>query len=378
MKPIRVMHVVQSLEVGGLENGVVNLLNRLTDERFSHVVCCLTHAGKLAERINSKDIKIVELGLPTDRFRFPLFILRRLMRRWSPAVLHTRGWGTIDAVFAGRAAGVPRLIHGEHGREATDPEGLNRKRNLVRKCFSPLVDRFVAVSDDLRLWLTQTVGISPLKVVTIHNGVDLQKFVGDGRDDARRMLGLDSSTFVFGTVGRLDPVKDHGSLLQAFAAIARADRRAILVVVGDGPMRSQIESQVAELALGERVRLLGERPDVSTLLRAFDVFVLTSIAEGISNTILEAMASGLPIVATRVGGNPELVEHGISGHMVAARDVSGLTHAFRSYLVDAALCQRHGRAARERVVDKFSLERMAADYADLYLSLTVSDSLRSA
>ena len=117
---------------------------------------------------------------------------------------------------------------------------------------------------------------------------------------------------------------------------------------------------------------------MSTLLKAFDVFVLTSIAEGISNTILEAMASGLPIVATRVGGNPELVEHGISGHMVAARDVNGLTGAFANYLVDPVLCQQHGRAARERVVDKFSLERMAADYADLYLSLTLSDSLRSA
>ena len=378
VKPIRVMHVVQSLDVGGLENGVVNLLNRLSDHRFKHVVCCLTHAGRLAERIQSKDVEIVEMGLPTDRFRFPLFTLRRLIRRWSPDVLHTRGWGTIDAVFAARAAGVPRLIHGEHGREATDPEGLNRKRNLVRKCFSPLVDRFVAVSDDLRLWLTQIVGISPLKVMTIHNGVDTDKFVGDGRDAARRMLGLDASTFVFGTVGRLDPVKDHGSLLQAFAAIARADRRACLVIVGDGPMRTQIESKVAELAIGERVRLLGERSDVSMLLQAFDVFVLTSIAEGISNTILEAMASGLPIVATRVGGNPELLEHGISGHMVAARDVSGLTTAFANYLVDPVLCRQHGRAARQRVVDKFSLERMAADYADLYLSLTVSHSLRSA
>lgn len=372
------MHVVQSLEVGGLENGVVNLLNQLSDQRFKHVVCCLTHAGRLAKRIQSKDVEIVEMGLPTDRFRFPLFTLRRLIRRWSPDVLHTRGWGTIDAVFAARAAGVPRLIHGEHGREATDPEGLNRKRNIVRKCFSPLVDRFVTVSDDLRLWLTRTVGISPLKVMTIHNGVDTDKFIGDGRDAARRMLGMDASTFVFGTVGRLDPVKDHGSLVQAFAAIARADRRACLVIVGDGPMRSQIESKVAELAMGERVRLLGERPDVSMLLKAFDVFVLTSIAEGISNTILEAMASGLPIVATRVGGNPELIEHGISGHMVAARDVRGLTGAFANYLVDPALCQQHGRAARQRVVDKFSLERMAADYADLYLSLTLSDSLRSA
>jgi len=372
------MHVVQSLEIGGLENGVVNLLNRLSDDRFNHVVCCLTHAGKLAERIQSQDVKIVEVGLPTDRFRFPIITLRRLMRRWSPDILHTRGWGTIDGIFAARAAGVPWLIHGEHGREAFDPEGRNRKRNVIRKIISPLVDRFVVVSDDLRVWLTRTVGISPLKVVTIHNGVDTLKFMRDEREVARRMLGFDDSTFVLGTVGRLDPVKDHGSLLRGFASVADLDRRARLVIVGDGQMRAQIESQVIALGIRERVRLLGERSDVAVLLKAFDVFTLTSIAEGISNTILEAMASGLPVVATRVGGNPELIEHGVCGQLVEAGDVSGLTSAFESYLVDSAMRERHGWAARVRASEKFSLDRMAANYADLYMSVVERRTVRIA
>ena len=378
------MHVIQSLDVGGLENGVVNLLNRLSDDRWRHAICCLTHAGKLVERLQATDIPIIEVGLNSDQFRFPLFTLRKIFRAWAPDILHTRGWGTIDGIFAARAAGVPRVIHGEHGREAADPEGQNRKRNVIRRCLSPLVDRFVSVSDDLKNWLTHTVGIPERKVVRIHNGVDTQKFapvsaigcqlsavggqfVPDGA--LRRALSLPPDAIVIGAVGRLDAVKDHRSLLQAFAKIAVADKRVRLVIVGDGPMRGQIAAQIKQLQIGDHVQLLGERQDISELLKTFDVFTLTSIAEGISNTVLEAMASGLPIVATSVGGNPELVEHGVSGHLIPAQDVSALASALLGYVRDSDLRRSHGSAARRRAVDQFSLERMATEYANLYLSV---------
>jgi len=373
-KPIRVMHVVQSLEVGGLENGVVNLLNQLSDQRFKHVVCCLTHAGRLAERIQSKDVEIVEMGLPTDRFRFPVMKLRRLLRHWAPDIVHTRGWGTIDAIIAARVAGVSRVIHGEHGREATDPKGLNPKKNLIRRALSPMVDRFVCVSDDLRRWLTSTVGIAERKVVTVHNGVDIDRFQVQGRDVARRQLGLGATEFIIGTVGRLDPVKDHLSLLNAFAPIAKRSPKARLLVVGGGPMRQIIESQILSLGFSGQVLLLGDRQDVETIMNALDVFALTSIAEGISNTILEAMASRLPVVATRVGGNPELVQDGTTGQLVEARDVGALTTAFAGYLDDSEMCVRHGTAGRIRTEKYFSLERMAADYAELYSDVVTGKS----
>jgi sugar transferase (PEP-CTERM/EpsH1 system associated) len=373
-KPIRVMHVVQSLEIGGLENGVVNLLNRLSDERFKHVVCCLTHAGKLAERIRSQDVDVVEMGLPTDRFRFPVMILRRLLRQWAPDIVHTRGWGTIDAIIAARVAGVSRVIHGEHGREASDPKGLNSKKNLIRRALSPMVDRFVCVSDDLRRWLISTVGIAERKVVTVHNGVDLDRFQVQTRDVARRQLGLGPMDFIIGTVGRLDPVKDHLSLLTAFAPIAKRSPNARLLVVGGGPMRQVIESQILSLRFSGEVVLLGDRQDVATIMNALNVFALTSIAEGISNTILEAMASRLPVVATRVGGNPELVQDGTTGQLVEARDVAALTTAFAGYLNDSEMCVRHGAAGRIRAEKYFSLERMAADYAELYLDVVTGKS----
>jgi sugar transferase (PEP-CTERM/EpsH1 system associated) len=365
---IKIIHVVHGLDIGGLENGLVNLLNQL-DEQFDHTILCLSKSGRMAQRIKNRDIRIIEMGLPTNKFRFPVLKLAKVFRQIKPDIVHTRGWSSVDAIMAARVAQVTRVIHGEHGWEASDPEGQNRKRNFIRKSLSPMVDRFVTVSDDLKRWLIQIVGIPDRKVVTIHNGVDTDKFIGDGRDAARRMLGLDAATFVFGTVGRLDPVKDHGSLLQAFAAITQVDQRARLVIVGDGPMRAQIESKVAALAIGDRVCLLGERSDVHLLLKAFDVFALTSIAEGISNTILEAMASGLAIIATRVGGNPELIQDGISGQLVEARDINEMTIAFGNYLSDLSLCARHGLAARTRVMEKFSLKRMSADYAAQYHSL---------
>ena len=367
-KRINIVHVVHALEVGGLENGLVNILNHF-DDRFAHRIVCLSRSGRMAERIKNPDVKIIEMRLPTDRFRFPVIRLAREFQSVAPDIVHTRGWATVDAIWAARVAGVRWVIHGEHGREAGDPNGRNRKRNIVRKCLSPLVSRFVTVSDDLKSWMIQTVGIPESKVTTIHNGVDTRRFSPDGRSASRFSLGLDDSVFTIGTVGRLDAVKDHRSLLQAFLPIARSTKPACLIIAGDGPMRRAIESLSAELGISEKVRLLGERHDIPRVLNACDVFTLTSIAEGISNTILEAMASALPVVATRVGGNPELVDDGVSGRLVGARDVGALTAAYESYLYDSKLRDRHGRNARARAEQKFSLERMASEYAQLYQGL---------
>jgi len=367
-KPINIVHVVHALDVGGLENGLVNILNHL-DDRFAHTILCLSRSGRMAERIKNRQVKIVEMHLPTDRFRFPVIRLAREFQRVGPDIVHTRGWATVDAIWAARVAGVPCVIHGEHGREAGDPTGRNCKRNIVRKCLSPLVSRFVTVSDDLKSWLIRTVGIPESKVTTIHNGVDTRRFSPDGRGAIRHSLGLDDSVFTIGTVGRLDPVKDHSSLLQAFMPIARSARPVGLIIAGDGPMRGATEALSAELGLSNHVRFLGERHDIPEVLKACDVFTLTSIAEGISNTILEAMASALPVVATRVGGNPELVENGICGYLVGAQDVTALTVAYETYLKDPMLRDQHGRNARARAEQNFSLERMASQYAQLYQGL---------
>lgn len=359
-----VVHVIDSLAVGGTENGLVNLVGALAEE-YRHTVIAMTAAGPLAERL-PREVEVVTLGKRAGLDVGAVLRLVRLLRRLQPDIVHSRNWGAFDAVAAAALARVPAVLHGEHGREASDPEGLSPRRNRLRRWAAPFTSSFVTVSRDLARWLTGTVGVPAAKVVTIHNGVDTRRFGEEDREAARRTLGLGADTLVVATVGRLDPVKNHGALLDAYAGLARMDGRHALVIVGDGPCRAALEARAARADLVGRVRLVGERNDVARLLAGFDIFALPSIAEGISNTVLEAMASGLPVVATRTGGNPELVEDGVTGRLVPVGDRAALIGALSGYLVDAHLRQLHGKAGRQRAMDEFSLERMVARYRALY------------
>ncbi len=361
-----IAHVIHSLHPGGLENGVVHLINGIP--KFRHTLVCLTSADSWRERFASF-LEVIELGKSDGQnLRLP-FRLTRLFRRLRPDIVHSRNWAAFDAIPAARMAGVPVVIHGEHGRDAQDPLGQNRRRKWLRWGFHPLVDRFVTVSHDLRQWLVGTVGVPERKVLTIHNGVDTNRFNDMDRAEERQALGIGDDWFVIGSVGRLDPVKDYGSLLEAFAGLCRRHPRSLLVLAGDGPVRGPLEKHAAELGVTDRVRFLGERDDIPRVLKAFDVFVLPSIAEGMSNAILEAMATGLPVVATAVGGNPELVEDGITGRVVRPRAPETLRVALERYLAEPHLLRVHGKAARECAVSEFSLERFVSAYRHLYSTL---------
>ena len=364
-----VTHVVHSLAVGGLENGLVNLINGSPAD-IRHRVICMTTAGAFASRLRP-GVEVMALGKASGHDPRTFMRLTALLRRQRPDLVHSRNWATFDTVLAARLAGIRGVIHGEHGRDMSDPEGRNRRRNRLRRVCAPLVSRFVAVSDDLHGWLTCIVGIPAWKVVTIHNGVDTAHFAPGDAATARRSLGIPPETPVVGTVGRLDPVKDHATLVRAFAAIAQ-QMPALLLIVGDGPCRPELERLVGSLGLDRHVRLLGELGDVRVALDAMDLFVLPSFAEGISNTLLEAMAMALPVVATRVGGNPELVEDAVNGTHVPRRDADSLTAAITRYLDDDQLRAVHGKSGRERAVERFSLERMTTAYTTVYRDLTAA------
>jgi len=371
---IHVVHVVDSLAVGGMENGVVNLINALSPG-MHHTVVTMSAVGPLAERLPD-GVECLCIGKRPGIDVGAMVRLACLLRRLRPSIVHSRNWGAFDAIPAARLAGIPVVIHGEHGREATDPEGLDPRRNRLRRVFAPLVSRFVTVSFDLRRWLLTTVRLPAAKLVTIHNGVDVARFGGGARPAGRRALHLPAHAVVVGAVGRLDPVKDHAGLLRAFAVLRNDQRAGELVIVGEGPCRAELERHIQELGLSGHVHLLGLRQDVPVLLCGFDVFVLPSVAEGISNTLLEAMATGLPVVATRVGGNPELVEHGVTGALVSAGNPLVLAAALRCYLEDAGLREAHGTAARRRVLQHFTLEQMAQAYGELYVSVVSASASR--
>jgi sugar transferase (PEP-CTERM/EpsH1 system associated) len=362
-----IAHVVQSLATGGLENGVVNLVNATRDS-FEHVIVCLTTSGALESRLRP-GVRVVTLNKRAGREVVSLAKLARALRQLRPDIVHSRNWPTIDTVIAARLARVPIVVHGEHGREAADPDGRNARRNGVRRLLHPFLNRFVCVSHDLRRWLIEQVRIPASKVITIHNGVDVMRFTGAGRDATRAELGFGPSDVVVGTVGRLDPVKGQAHLVHAFAGVARRHPESRLVITGDGPLRAELECLVDALGLRDRTRMLGERGDVPAILAALDVFVLPSVAEGISNTLLEAMATGLPVVATRVGGNPELIQTETTGLLVPARQPAPLAAAIARYVDDSHLRQLDGKNARQRAVERFSLVRMADNYTAFYAGL---------
>ncbi|HVG04112.1 MAG TPA: TIGR03088 family PEP-CTERM/XrtA system glycosyltransferase [Burkholderiaceae bacterium] len=369
-----IAHVVYRFDVGGLENGVVNLINRLPESSWRHAVVALTDVvPSFATRVQRADVKYLSLNKPPGHLWLHYPRLTQLFRKLRPAVVHTRNLAALEAVVPAWAAGVPVRIHGEHGRDSMDPDGARRRYHWVRRAYSPFVSRYVTVSKDLEVYLRDRVGVAPERIVQIYNGVDSDRF----RAGAEARSGIDGCPFrspehwLVGTVGRMDHVKDQTTLAHAFVhALATkpdARRRMRLVIVGEGALRAEVEGVLNGAGARELAWFAGERDDVPQVMRGLDCFVLPSLGEGISNTILEAMASALPVIATRVGGNAELVEDGVTGHLVPAANPAALAEAMLHYFDDPASAQRHGRAARVRVERSFSLARMVDSYDQLYL-----------
>ncbi|NMG28306.1 TIGR03087 family PEP-CTERM/XrtA system glycosyltransferase [Aromatoleum evansii] len=371
-----VVHVVYRFDVGGLENGVVNLINRLPVSRFRHAIVALTECDPaFCKRIVHDDVRFISLHKPPGHGLKLYPALFRLFSELRPAVVHTRNLAALEAVVPAWAAGVPVRVHGEHGWDVSDPHGTRRRFQWMRRLYRPFVTHYIPLSDHLLRYLNASVGVSAAHMTRICNGVDTQRF----RPGARGREVLDGSPFegdelcVIGTVGRLEPIKDPLNLLRAFVHLLRRAPelagRLRLMFVGDGSLRAELEAEVARAGVGACVWLVGERRDVPEALRAMDVFVLPSRAEGISNTILEAMACGLPVIATRVGGNAELVLDGETGILVPASDSDALADALARYVGDGGMLRRHGEAGRQRAVEEFSIDGMVARYAQLYESL---------
>ena len=358
-------------DTGGLENGVANLINHLPDDAYRHAIVSLTEFTEFRERIRRSDVICVSLHKgPGHGYRlFPR--LYRLFRELAPAIVHTRNLAALEAALPAWLAGVPARVHGEHGRDVGDLDGSNRTHRRIRRLYRPFVTRYVALSKDLERYLSDAIGVPPSRVVQICNGVDTTRFApapGTGGVITGCPFA-DPDLWLVGTVGRLQPVKDQLTLAHAFIRAVRHDatgQRMRLIVAGDGPLRSEIERVLDGAGLRKFAWLPGERTDVADILRGLDCFVLPSLAEGISNTILEAMACGIPVVATRVGGNPELVDDGITGRLVPAADPEAMAGALVDYLHDPALAQRHGSAGRQAVLQRFGLDRMVESYRSLY------------
>ncbi len=373
-----VAHVIHRLDVGGLENGLVNLIDRMPPARYRHAIVCLTGYTEFARRIRRSDVTLHALDKRAGHDPGVQLRLWRLLRQLRPAIVHTRNLSALEAVVPAALARVPVRIHAEHGRDMHDLDGLRPRYRWLRRAMRPFVHRWVALSRDLEVYLARGVGVPPGRLTQIYNGVDSERFhpAPTGREPLPAPDAAPRGAIVLGTVGRLKAVKDPLTLARAFALLVGRDpgarARIRLVLVGDGPLREAVRGVLEACGATDLAWLPGERSDIPQILRGLDVFVLPSLAEGVSNGILEAMASGLPVVATRVGGNPELVEHGASGFLVPRGDPPALAAALERYLAQPDLRMQHGREGRRRAEERFSLERMVLDYLALYDAVLTS------
>ncbi len=368
-----IAHAIYQLGVGGLENGVVNLINNMPSEKYRHAIICLTASTDFESRLKRDDVEVFSLHKQPGQDWMSFVRLYRLLREIQPTIFHTRNLGTIEYQIPAFFAGIQYRIHGEHGWDVFDPHGDNIKYQWIRRFLNRFVHRFIPLSVELEEYLTDKVGISPQKIKRICNGVDISIFYPRNKKKITLKdcpCRFDEREIYIGTVGRMHGVKDQPTLVRAFIKAMNdypeLKTKARLIIIGDGPLKIKAERLLSDAGLQDLAWLPGKRDDIAEIMRSLDVFVLPSVAEGISNTILEAMATGLPIIATNVGGNSELVIDGETGSLVEKQNPDMMAECIVSYLKNRTLRDQHGSNARKRISEQFSLEKMVASYLEVY------------
>ncbi|MBN8481974.1 MAG: glycosyltransferase, partial [Xanthomonadales bacterium] len=328
---MNICHVVENLDRGGLERAVIDLAAAQVARGHRVHILCLFERGQLADEAEGFGVPVracrkragIDLGV--------LWRLRGALRDAAAEILHTHNaTAHYHATAAAFGLRLRRRVSTRHGMGALDT--TSRREALFRRSM-PFTDAVATVCEAARAELARGSALPVDKLVAVPNGIRVERFAPAdhaSRAALRAELGLPAGTGVFGTVGRLNPVKDHAGLVLAFAEVRQAGIDAALVIAGDGALRGELETLVVAKGLAGRVFLLGDRSDVAQLLRGFDVFVLSSLSEGYSIALLEACASALPIVATHVGGNAEIVRDGINGLLVPPRDRGALAASMRA------------------------------------------------
>jgi sugar transferase (PEP-CTERM/EpsH1 system associated) len=375
-----VVHLIYKLDFGGLETLLVDCVNHMPADKYRHAIVCLTDYTEFSKKITREDVEIFSLnkkpGLGLDTH----LAIWKLFRKLKPSILHTYNLSAIEYTFAATLAGVPIRVHAEHGRDTSDPEGTNWKHNLLRRLLIPFVDYFIPVSKDLQNWLRTRIHVPDEKNLLINNGVDIRQFCLRKDDDIlRKESGFPEDAFIIGTVGRIQDVKNHAGLIDAFILLRELlpeqKPRLRLAIIGNGPLFSQIEKKIKDAGIADVVWLPGARDDIANIMQSFSVFAMTSIAEGTPVVILEAMASGLPIIATKVGGIPEVVIDNQTGTLTPPMDMSAFARALSTYVVAEDTLAKHGAAGRERAEEIYSIEAMLAAYTGLYDKLCIAKSI---
>ena len=366
--PLKILHVVISLGPGGMENGIVNVARALPPGEFEVHVCCLETSGAFAARLPQPE-NVHVLRKPPGFSLRAVRDLHRVIRRVRPHVIHTHNLGPL--IYAGLLKNLgcrTPLLHGEHHLLTADECSPRRRRQ--RNWFYRSCAQVHTVAKSVTAQLLE-LGFPARKIITLVNGVDSDRFQPADNTAVRRQLGLTAETnFVLGMVGRFIPLKRHTLVIAAFNRLAPANSGLHLLLLGSGGSEeNNLRAQAAAGPAAERIHFTGFQNDPLPYYQAMDLLLVASSQEGMSNAVMEAMACGVPVLATPVGGNPELIRHAEDGWLATMDTADQLQTELEHFLREPELLARLGRAARENIIHQFSLDCMMEKYRRLYQTL---------
>ncbi len=362
----KVMHITHSLAMGGLQQVLYNLCRHTDRSAFEVSVVALKELGLFAEKLAKLDIEVILVPQVKKVDYFAFVKLARIIREMKIDIIHTHNTQSfIDGTLAALLAGVKTIVHTDHSRPFPD-----KKRYMVaERILSLFAHKIIGVSDSVVKNLMHYERIAPDKMLTIHNGIDASEYdINVDRVKKRRELGLDDISPVLGISSRLSYVKGIVYLLKAMCDIRKVYNNISLLIIGDGPQKEELEKLTIVFGLQKHVHFLGEMDKIQPILKLFDIFVLPSLSEGMPICLLEAMASGCPIVTTNVGGIPEMIENGKNGFLVRPADSKALSNAILYLLEHEQVRQQLVIEGKRVVRERFSALKMTKTYEQLYLS----------
>lgn len=366
---IRIMHILHSFDVGGLETVIANLINRMDAGMFLHSICVFSKRTGALHLINDRNINVFIINRNFKHDPTVIFRLARLLKAEEPDMARTYNWGAVEGIIAAKLAGIKHIVHSEHGFDIDEILIKKKRRVLVRKILLRFCDKVITVSQVLQRWLVETVGIDANKLAYIPNGCDLNRFY-PGRDEKiRNILSVKKNEILIGSVGSLKDLKDHGNLIRTFAAVNRYCPDLKLVLIGDGPKRKDLEALAREQDVSNKVVFTGAVVDTAPFYRAMDIFVLPSLSENAPNVLLEAMASGLPIIATDVGDVRYMLDGEQGGIIVKPKDTEAVARGIGYFVKNISAAREKGNFVRNRAEKMYGMNDMVRAYQSAYLTL---------
>ncbi len=361
---IRIAFLVHTYGFGGLENMVTNLVNHLDPDRFESTIISFAPLKPLNNRIDTNHVRVLSLNKRGGNNPILIYKVCQLLKNIGVDIVQTHNWGTaLEGILGAKLAHVPAIVHAERGTI----EG--KKRNIILQRFLwGLAKQVLSVSEAHRKKVTAIVGFPHGQIKAIVNGVDTERFSPkpEIKNEVRAKLGLKKDRICIGTVGSLRPVKNQMLLINACKVVFSRFEHVEVLIVGEGPLKTQLMQTVASLGFSERIHFAGSQSNIPEILNALDIFVLPSLSEGMPNAVLEAMACGLPVIATAVGGVPEVIDNPRDGIVIDSQDEEALVSALTHLLENKDSRAEMGTQGRLRMLKHFSLKKMVRTYETLY------------